>query len=42
MGKGLEKNLSIKSKDEIGDLYQSFDRMRKSVVKLIRMVKKAK
>lgn len=41
-GKGLEKELSIRSKDEIGDLYQSFDRMRKSVVKLIKMVKKAK
>lgn len=41
-GKGLEKDLTIKSGDEIGDLYQSFDRMRKSVVKLIRMVKKTK
>ena len=41
-GKGLEKDLSFNSKDEIGDLYQSFDRMRKSVVKLIRMIKKAK
>lgn len=40
-GKGLEQELKIPSKDEIGELYQSFDRMRKSVVKLIRMVKKA-
>ncbi len=41
-GKGLDTELTFKSKDEIGDLYQSFDRMRKSVVKLIKMVKKTK
>ena len=39
-GKGLETILAIASQDEIGDLFQSFDRMRKSVVKLIRMVKR--
>ncbi len=41
-GKGLEKELTVTSKDEIGDLYQSFDRMRKSVVKLMRMIKRTK
>lgn len=41
-GKSLEKDLTYRSKDEIGELYQAFDRMRKSVVKLIRMVQKAK
>lgn len=41
-GNDLEKTFTINSKDEIGDLYQSFDRMRKSVVKLMRMVKKTK
>ena len=39
-GKGLKHKLVVSSNDEIGDLYKSFDRMRKSVVKLIRMVKK--
>jgi len=41
-GKGLEKELTITSRDEIGELYQSFDRMRKSVVKLMRMIKRTK
>lgn len=41
-GKGLETELTYQSRDEIGDLYQSFDRMRKSVVKLMKMVKKTK
>ena len=39
-GKGLNNKVEVSSNDEIGDLYKSFDRMRKSVVKLIRMVKK--
>jgi methyl-accepting chemotaxis protein len=39
-GKGLKHKLTVPSNDEIGDLYKSFDLMRKSIVKLIRMVKK--
>ena len=41
-GKGLDVDIVSKSKDEIGDLYASFNRMRKSVIKLIRMVKQKK
>jgi len=39
-GKGLENKLAIKSEDEIGALYHSFDRLRHSVVKLMHMLKK--
>jgi HAMP domain-containing protein len=39
-GKGLNQKLEVSAKDEIGDLYKSFDRMRKSVVKLMKMVRK--
>ena len=41
-GKGLKHQLVVPSNDEIGDLYKSFDLMRKSIVKLIRMVKKSR
>ena len=41
-GKSLTTDLTYRSKDEIGELYQAFDRMRKSVVKLLRMVQKTK
>jgi len=39
-GKGLKNKLVATSNDEIGDLYQSFELMWKSVVKLIKMVRK--
>ena len=39
-GKSLKHKLVVPSNDEIGDLYKSFDLMRKSVVKLIKMVRK--
>lgn len=39
LGKGLNARITKKSDDEIGQLYESFDRMRKSVIKLITMVK---
>lgn len=38
-GKGLEKEISYASRDEIGALYDSFERMRKSVVKLIKIIR---
>jgi len=38
-GKNLNKPIESKSKDEIGALCESFNRMRVSVVKLIKMVK---
>lgn len=41
-GKNLDKPVTNKSKDEIGALCESFNRMRVSVVKLIRMVKAKK
>jgi len=41
-GKGLKHKLEASSNDEIGDLYTSFELMRKSVVKLIKMVRKNK
>ncbi len=41
-GKLLAQEISFDSKDEIGDLYQSFDRMRKSVIKLIKMIQRKK
>jgi methyl-accepting chemotaxis protein len=41
-GRGLKNKLVATSNDEIGDLYQSFELMRKSVVKLIKMVRKKK
>lgn len=37
-GKGLDKEIARNSNDEIGALCESFNRMRKSVVKLIKMV----
>ena len=37
-GKGLDKEIKGHSKDEIGALCDSFNRMRKSVVKLIKMI----
>lgn len=39
-GKDLQIKLEVPTKDEIGELYKSFDLMRKSVVKLIKMVKR--
>ncbi len=39
-GKGLHNKLEPPTDNEIGELYKSFDRMRKSVVRLIKMVKK--
>jgi HAMP domain-containing protein len=39
-GQKLENKLSFESKDEIGVLYQSFDRLRQSVVKLMGLIKK--
>lgn len=41
-GKGLEREIRFASRDEIGGLYDSFDRMRKSVVKLIRIIRQKK
>ena len=41
-GKGLDKEITASSVDEIGVLYDSFNRMRKSVVKLIKMVREKK
>ena len=41
-GKGLDKEIKASSVDEIGVLYDSFNRMRKSVVKLIKMVREKK
>lgn len=39
-GKGLENKLAIQSKDEIGALYHSFDRLRQSVLKMMHMLKR--
>ena len=39
-GKGLEEKLDYPSKDEIGALYHSFDRLRQSVLKLMHIMKK--
>ncbi len=41
-GKGLNEEVEASSSDEIGVLYDSFNRMRKSVVKLIKMVREKK
>jgi protein-histidine pros-kinase len=41
-GKKLDQDIKIKSKDEIGALYESFNRMRVSVVKLARLLKQKK
>jgi len=41
-GKGLATEISHKSKDEIGALYASFNRMRVSVIKLSQMLKQMK
>jgi HAMP domain-containing protein len=41
-GKKLDQDIRIKSKDEIGALYESFNRMRVSVVKLAKLLKQKK
>ena len=41
-GKDLDKTINSKSNDEIGALYNSYNRMRISVIKLINMVQKKK
>jgi len=41
-GKNLDKAIKSKSKDEIGALYDSYNRMRISVIKLFEIIKKKK
>ena len=41
-GKNIDKVIKSKSKDEIGALYDSYNRMRISVIKLFEIIKKKK